>query len=85
MIYCCIGNNKKIIEKILKDDNESRKSDNYLYLRVLEQYNRNAKDMTLETWVNEMEKGVLPSFESVRRTRQKIQAERPDLSVKKEK
>jgi len=68
-----------LVKMILAEYPQARNSDNYLYYKVIEKINPNALHRTFEyTLLNQKELG-LPCFETVRRTRAKIQAENPDL------
>lgn len=76
---------KDIVENILSENIAARNSDNYLYYLVLK---RVAADkgvdidtMTVPTFLNHMKLYGLPGFETVRRSRQKLQAEQPELSA----
>lgn len=69
-----------LVKKILQDVPEARNSDDFLYYKVCEKIN--ALYINLPFWkviVNRKLYGF-PAFESVRRTRQKVQAEYPELS-----
>ena len=78
---------KAIVYEILKADERTRNSDSLLYLRVLD---RIAKDtdslvtplsMTVAYFLQHMQEHGFPPFESVRRARQKTQAECPELKA----
>lgn len=78
---------KVIVYEILKTDERTRNSDSLLYLRVLD---RIAKDtdslvtpfsMTVAYFLQNMQEHGFPPFESVRRARQKAQAECPELKA----
>ena len=72
----------KIIKKILEEDEMSRKDDNYLIFKVVQEI---APDMAGSTFANVMfsaqKRGL--SFESITRARRKVQQEHPELSDKK--
>lgn len=74
-----------IVKKILETDEQSRNSDSFLYFRVLEHYgNRNNIDihnMSIPHFLLNMSQLGVPPFESVRRTRQKVQAANPWLAA----
>ena len=76
---------KHLVQSILKKDKQARNNDNYLYLRVLQtvakEKNRpHPHDITAEFFFLNMSDYGFPPFESVRRTRQKVQAECPWLA-----
>ena len=64
----------KVID-ILKRDPEARKDDKLLFLQVYQSY---GADVTAPFWMVLMDKR-LPSFESIRRARQKVQQYCEDL------
>lgn len=74
----------KLVKAILEQDKRARNSDSYLYLKVLEtRACRNGidlKGMTVPFFLEAHEILGFPGFETVRRTRQKIQATFPDLA-----
>lgn len=74
-----------IVKAILEQDEQSRNSDSFLYLNVLRIIgSRNGIDinkMSITTFLLNMNKYGFPKFESVRRSRQKIQAEHPELAA----
>ena len=74
----------KLVKSILEEDSQARNSDSILYLRVLE---RIAKEkgiyldyITVKDFLVGMNVLPFPPFESVRRTRQKVQAAYPELA-----
>lgn len=78
---------KVIVQEILKTDEQSRNSDSLLYLRVLERVSKDAEgndmplSMTVAYFLAHMKEHGFPPFESVRRTRQKLQAKCPELKA----
>ena len=78
---------KLIVKTILEQDQRARNSDSFLYMKVIEHLDKNygshLSSMTVSCFLANM--GILkaPSFETVRRTRQKLQAEFPELSANK--
>lgn len=79
-----LQNTTKLVKSILEVDTQARNSDSILYLRVLE---RIAEEtgihldfLTVRNFLNSMNVLPFPPFESVRRTRQKVQATFPDLA-----
>lgn len=85
-----LNTTKALVKEILENDDEARNSDNYLYLRVLKTIaskNGDSIDLnriTVPTFLMSMEKMGFPPFESVRRTRQKLQEKCPWLAASDE-
>ena len=77
-----------LVKSILETDEKSRNSDSILYLNVLnicgERNGIDVKTMTVSDFLLQLKDNGFPPFESVRRTRQKLQAEYPELRAKKE-
>lgn len=75
----------KIVKAILEMDNQARNSDSYLYLKVLDYIAHRdgifLAGMPVPYFLENMKSLGFPPFESVRRTRQKIQADCPELSA----
>ena len=73
-----------LVKEILKEDTKARNTDNYLYLKVLEYYSNlkgmDVNAMTVPTLLEELDQYNLPGFETVRRSRQKVQATYPELA-----
>lgn len=73
-----------LVKNILEQDLEARNTDNYLYLKVLEQYadlkGMSVNTMTVPVLLKEVDQHNLPGFETVRRSRQKVQAAYPELA-----
>ena len=80
-----LQNTKAIVASILADDEQARNSDSYLYLRVIRILGRekdfNINHITVADFLLNMSQWGFPPFESVRRTRQKVQAECPWLAA----
>lgn len=74
-----LKNISKIVLKVLKEDIESRKNDLRLFLKVQENYIPNIGQANLRDVYGLVERGMLPSFEGMRRARQKIQEKNPEL------
>lgn len=76
---------KAIVKSILEDDQRARNSDSYLYLKVIEyiaeQRHISLSNITILHFLNHMNDYGFPPFESVRRARQKSQAEYPELAA----
>ncbi|MBR3592175.1 MAG: hypothetical protein IKL46_04925 [Clostridia bacterium] len=79
-----------IVKEVLTDIPDTRNSDSYLYLKVLERVAAkqetpiNLKEMTVDYFLCNVKQLHFPYFETVRRARQKIQAEHPELKAKAE-
>ena len=74
-----------MVKQVLEQSKDARNSDNYLYYRILKmvgmQHNIDIEKMSVPHFFLHMkEYGCFPAFETVRRTRQKIQAEHPELA-----
>lgn len=78
-----LKNVEHVVEKILDAREETRKSDDVLYLYVCEYFSEGISSMTLKDFLTTRNKTVCPAFETVRRTRQKVFEKRPDLKPKK--
>lgn len=74
-----------LVKQILEDDVDARNSDNVLYLEVLRYYaSKKGIDLcqlSVPDFLMNMEQKGLPAFETVRRSRQKVQATYPDLAA----
>lgn len=74
-----------IVKKLLIDKPECRNSDNILYYNVLKYVGqKNGVDiekMSIPTFLLRMKDYGFPGFETVRRSRQKMQADFPELSA----
>lgn len=73
-----------LVKAILQEDKQARNSDSFLYFKVLKRvgYERNINidAMSVSSFLLHMKDYEFPAFETVRRTRQKLQAEFPELS-----
>jgi len=73
-----------LVKNILENDHKARNTDNHLYLKVLEHYSDqrgiDIHAMTVPVFLKELDKHSFPGFETVRRSRQKVQATYPDLA-----
>ena len=78
-----IRKTSKLVHEILINEPECRNSDNILYLRVLQIIGqRNGIDvntMSVPTLLRNLHSLKLPAFETVRRTRQKVQEQHEEL------
>lgn len=79
---------KKIVEMLLRTEPFTRNSDSVLYLRVLQEVaktkNQDVKmvmQMPVSVFLINQKALGFPPFESVRRARQKVQQEYPDLKA----
>lgn len=72
---------RKIVKNILTDYPQTRNSDNALYIKVVAAINPQANDRPFANVLSNLEEFGLPCFETVRRTRQKLQAEFPELQA----
>lgn len=74
-----------LVKAILEEDEKARNSDSYLYLRVLEEVGErqgiDPTHWTVHNFLLNMSDYGCPPFESVRRTRQKIQQTYPHLAA----
>lgn len=82
-----LTNTTKLVKTILERDKATRNSDNLLYLKVLETIATEKDDpvslqsMSVPYFLLNMAGFKFPCFETVRRTRQKIQATYPELKA----
>ena len=72
---------KKIVKNILIEYPQTRNSDNLLYLTVIETIGKGNIEKPISEILLNLEELGLPCFETVRRTRQKLQAEFPELQA----
>ena len=72
---------RKIVKNILTDYPQTRNSDNALYIKVVETLNPQAIDRPFANVLSNLEELGLPCYETVRRTRQKLQEEIPELKA----
>lgn len=76
---------KSRVLRILQEKPKARNSDNLLYLYVIreiaEEQQINLNFISIEDFLITMPVSVFPPFESVRRARQKAQAENKELSA----
>ena len=74
----------KLVKELLMQDERCRNSDSYLYLRVVtvvaERLEVDLHDITVYEFLSNLHGTVFPPFETVRRTRQKVQERHPELS-----
>lgn len=76
---------KSLVRVILEKHEKARSSDNYLYYKVLEfvgyEKNFNFLNLSVSDFLMESAEWGVPGFETVRRARQKLQAEFPKLAA----
>ena len=79
---------KALVKSILESNVQARNSDSFLYLKVIqhydEEYNTDFSKMPVIDFLNGGVDIPIPPFESVRRSRQKVQAENPYLAASEE-
>ena len=76
---------KALVQTILEENVQARNSDSYLYLLVLDsiskEYHFDLSKVTVPEFLLSLNESAFPPFESVRRSRQKVQRECPWLSA----
>lgn len=70
---------KELVKQVLEENESARNSDNELYVEICYRVNPSVLRLPFADVIGGLADYNLPPFESVRRTRQKLQAERPDL------
>lgn len=76
-----LQNTAKLVRQILEEDEKARNCDNYLIVKVYERLYPPVANMPFNVVLNHRKDYGLPSFETVRRARQKIQHDCPELSA----
>lgn len=75
----------QLVKSILTDNPRTRNSDSFLYLQVLKHYARETgnpvHEMSVQAFLFYMGELGVPPFETVRRTRQKVQQMHPELAA----
>ena len=74
-----LKNTTKLVKYLLETEPKTRDSDNYLYVRVVNKIYPQAISMPFINVMYNLEGLGLPCFETVRRSRAKIQAKHPEL------
>jgi hypothetical protein len=74
---------ESIVEKILDMREDTRESDDVLYLCVCEYFHRGISSMTVKDFLKARSETSCPSYVSVARTRRKIFNRRPELKPPK--
>ena len=70
---------KKIVKQVLEENESARSSDTVLYTAICLEVNPLAMTTPFAEVILNLDRYGLPPFETVRRTRQKVQAEHPEL------
>ncbi len=82
-----LNNTKTLVQTLLETDRKARSSDSYLYLRVLRivaiSKGIDLNSLTVPDFLENMREMGFPCFETVRRNRQRLQAENPSLAADK--
>jgi len=68
-----------LVKEVLTDYPDTRNSDDLLYIKVCERINPISINLSFRDVLLRRKELQYPAFESVRRTRQKVQAENPYL------
>ena len=76
-----LNSTKALVKSILEQDEQARNSDSFLYFRVLERIDKAILTVPVHEFLLGMGLNGIPPFESVRRTRQKIQEKCPWLAA----
>lgn len=80
-----LKNTKALVKTILEHDQKARNSDSYLYLRILknvsDEKGTDFQNIPVTEFLQNMDSLGVPPFESVRRSRQKVQEEFPHLAA----
>lgn len=75
---------QEIVKKILEQFPLTRNSDNLLYIKVCEYANKDVLNKPFWQVMSMANEYGIPHFETVRRTRQKLQATHPELAGSEE-
>ena len=79
-----LKNTTELVKAILEENEQTRNSDSFLYLKVLsavaKQKGIDLEKMSVPYFLENLHGAGLPGFETVRRTRQKIQQHHPELA-----
>ena len=70
---------ENLIVKILRQDIESRNSDNRLYVAVIDSLVTNGSSMSVKDLFLNQKKLGIPPYESVSRCRRRVQSDYPEL------
>lgn len=69
-----------LVKQVLTEEEITRNNDMILYAKVCERLNPNVLTMPFQNVICDLKTHKLPNFETVRRTRQKLQADFPELA-----
>lgn len=75
---------KALVKQVLEENERTRNSDNELYVEICYRVNPSAMRLPFEDVIANLSRFGLPPFESVRRSRQKIQEAHPHLRSNEE-
>ena len=70
---------KNVVEKVLKENPATRDNDNLLYLKTIETIKPGSSNFSMKTILMNLKEYKLPQFETVRRSRQHLQANNKEL------
>lgn len=70
----------KLVKEVLENFPATRNSDDLLYIKVCECINPIVINLSFKDMLLKRKEWQIPAFESVRRTRQKVQAKNPELA-----
>lgn len=80
-----LKNTTALVRAILEQDEQCRNSDSFLYLKVLSVLGKkkgiDIESMSVPYFLLNLQGTAFPGFETVRRTRQKIQQHHPELAA----
>ena len=74
---------ESVVEKILEKKEETRESDDLLYVYVCEYFHRGVSSMSFKDFFFARNTTFCPTFASVTRARRKVFEKRPELKPKK--
>lgn len=77
-----LQNTTNIVKEILENYPEARNSDDFLYFKVCEKHNPSLINISFSLFILNRKKFNYPAFETVRRSRQKLQSLYPELAGK---
>ena len=76
-----------LVQHVLEDNPQTRNSDNVLYLEILKHYANirgvNIHTLPVSDFLEGIDRKIFPAFETVRRSRQKVQETHPELAATK--
>lgn len=79
-----LKNTQVLVKQILEEEPITRNSDDELYVSVCKRINKDSVSMPFYLFMQNRGKNGLPPFESVRRSRQKVQEIYPELKANEE-